>query len=121
MDAARGLDSPIIAGTCASVRRRACAIGDGTAITVHLHSEAEHRTWNLVDARETAAVLALIGRRDLPWNRVAGMVEEAGSALALLAQLDDTAQQQLLVEEPRDRPNLDELQGRVEQWEAEGI
>jgi DNA processing protein len=59
-----------------------------------------------VGARETAAVLALIARRDLPWSRIAGMLEEEGSALALF---DDG-------ERP---PSLDELQDRVDEWRAE--
>ena len=44
---------------------------------------------NLVSIRETAAVLALMARRDptLPWNRLAGAIEEEGSALALLGRL----------------------------------
>ena len=38
----------------------------------------------LVSTRERAAVLALMARRVLPWNRLAGAIEERGSALALL-------------------------------------
>src|SRR5437763_7542156 len=36
--------------------------------------------------RETAAVLALMARREHPWNRLAGAIEEAGSAAQLLEE-----------------------------------
>jgi DNA processing protein len=63
-----------------------------------------------------------MGRRDLPWNRVAGEVEEAGSALALLARLEDAEPAQLFAAgvAPRGR-SLDDMQTLVESWEAEGI
>ena len=44
----------------------------------------------LVSARERAAVLALMARRKMEWNRLAGSIEEEGSALGLLEQLEET-------------------------------
>jgi DNA processing protein len=76
----------------------------------------------LVSTRETAAVLALMARRDatLPWNRLAGAIEEEGSALALLEQREQSSAQQLfLVDEAR--TTLDQLEDRVHGWEREGI
>jgi DNA processing protein len=76
---------------------------------------------SLVASRETAAVLALTRRRDLPWNRVAGRVEDAGSAMALLAELEHATPEQLFADESDYRPSLDSVQGLVEEWEGEGI
>ena len=77
----------------------------------------------LVSTRETAAVLALKARRDrdLPWNRLAGAIEEEGSALRLLDQVaaGDCAEQLFTVD--REKASLDELEDRVHAWEREGI
>jgi DNA processing protein len=73
----------------------------------------------LVSARETAAVLVLIQRRDLPWNKVAGMVDEKGSALALLDELDSRETQALFDE--REPVDLGALGDQLEAWRAEGI
>lgn len=43
----------------------------------------------LVSTRERAAVLALMARRKLAWNRLAGSIEECGSALRLLEDLEE--------------------------------
>lgn len=77
---------------------------------------------SLVSARETAAVLALMARkeRDLPWNRIAGAIEEEASALQLLERLDASVPDRLF-EVDRQRVSLDELENRVHAWEAEGI
>jgi len=75
---------------------------------------------SLVSARETAAVLALMARRDLPWNRIAGAVEEEGSALALLRQLDDAAADRLFDVDQK-QATLDQLEDWVHAWEREGI
>jgi len=76
----------------------------------------------LVSTRETAAVLALMARRDrdLPWNRLAGAIQEEGSALALLARLNDAATDQLFTVDEK-TVTLDELENHVNGWEAEGI
>jgi DNA processing protein len=73
-----------------------------------------------VATRETAAVLCLMERRDLPWNRLAGLIEGAGSALALLKRLDEETPRPLFDERPEVGP-LDAMQTHVESWEAEGI
>src|SRR5665811_1059615 len=49
----------------------------------------------IVGTRERAAVLALMARRKVEWNRLAGSIEEAGSALTLLEQLDGTGDSRL--------------------------
>jgi DNA processing protein len=75
---------------------------------------------SLVSTRETAAILALRTRRDLPWNRIAGAVEEEGSALRLLEQLDEAAADRLFTVDAK-RYTLDELEEHVHAWEREGI
>jgi DNA processing protein len=74
-----------------------------------------------LSSTETAAVLTLLGRRDLPWNRVAGMVEEAGSALRFVTELDDAAPGRLFEDDARRERGLDEMRTRVAGWESEGI
>lgn len=74
----------------------------------------------LVSVRETAAVLALMARRSLPWNRLAGAIEEEGSALRLLEDLEQLAPGQLFAVEGR-RTTLDEFEEHVHAWEDEGI
>lgn len=75
---------------------------------------------SLVSARETAAILALKARRDIAWNRLAGAVEEEGSALRLLQRLDEDAAEQLFSIDER-KLSLDELEEHVHTWEREGI
>ena len=79
-------------------------------------------TRTLLSARETAAVLALMARRDreLPWNRLAGAIEEEGSALRLLERLDDQASERLFAIDEVEL-SLDQLEEHVHAWEAEGI
>jgi DNA processing protein len=74
----------------------------------------------LVSARERAAVLALVARRSLPWNRLAGAIEEEGSALALLGRLQAPAADQLF-EVDEQKVTLDELEDHVHAWEREAI
>jgi DNA processing protein len=57
---------------------------------------------------------------DLPWNRLAGAIEEEGSALALLERLEDGAADRLF-EVDQQTVSLDELEDRVHAWEAEEI
>jgi DNA processing protein len=77
---------------------------------------------NLESVRERAAVLALKARRDrsLPWNRLAGAIEEHGSALGLLRDLDERADQRLFSVE-KEKVTLDDLENRVLAWQEEGI
>jgi DNA processing protein len=74
----------------------------------------------LVSARETAAVLALMARRPLPWNRLAGAIEEEGSALDLLLRVDQAAAERLF-EVDEHKVTLDALEERVHSWEHEGL
>jgi DNA processing protein len=75
---------------------------------------------SLVSSRETAAVLALMARRDVAWNRLAGAIEEEGSALRLLELLDSTAPDRLFVVD-REEVTLDQLEEHVYSWEREGL
>lgn len=76
----------------------------------------------LVSVRETAAVLALMARREreIPWNRLAGAIEEEGSALTLLERLEDAAADRLFSVDDR-TVTLDQLEDRVHAWETESI
>lgn len=75
-----------------------------------------------MSTRETAAVLALMARREraLPWNRLGGAIEEEQSALQLLERLDASAAGRLF-EVEKQQVSLDDLEDRVHAWEAEGI
>jgi DNA processing protein len=75
---------------------------------------------SLVSARERAAVLALMARRPLPWNRLAGEIEEEGSALDLLLRLDEGAPERLFHVDER-QVTLDALEDHVHIWEREGF
>jgi DNA processing protein len=74
----------------------------------------------LVSTRERAAVLALMARRKVEWNRLAGSIEEAGSALRLLEQLEETGDPRLFAVESA-QVTLDQLEERVISYEREGI
>jgi DNA processing protein len=74
----------------------------------------------LVSTRERAAILALIARRKVEWNRLAGSVEEAGSALALLEQLEEAGDPRLFAVESAS-VTLDQLEERVISYEKEDI
>ncbi len=84
-------------------------------------SERMFDSRSLVSARETAAVLALMTRRSLPWNRLAGAIEDEGSALHLLGQLEEEQSHDRLFEIEQKRVTLDELEEHVHAWEREGI
>jgi DNA processing protein len=77
-------------------------------------------TANLASPRETAAVLALMARQPLPWNRLAGEIEEHGSALAALDALDTDGASRLFTVD--DAPvTLEALEQHVQTWQREGI
>jgi DNA processing protein len=85
-----------------------------------LESERMFDSDTLVSVRERAAVLALLARRPVPWNRLAGAIEEEGSALRLLQSIDSDAEERLF--EVDDSPlSLDQLEGQVHSWSQEGI
>ena len=75
---------------------------------------------DLVSTRERAAVLALAARRTVPWNRLAGWIEEEGSALAVLDEIEASAPDQLFQLDEQ-TVTLDELEERIHDWEREGI
>jgi DNA processing protein len=81
---------------------------------------------DLVSTRERAATLALLAQRreltarGLPWNRVAGAIEDAEGALNLLRRLDEGAADRLFVVEEK-KVTLDQLEEQVLAYEAEGI
>jgi DNA processing protein len=75
----------------------------------------------LVSARETVGVLALMARHSLPWNRLAGAIEEEGSALALLDRLPSPADDRLFVLGDEGDVTLDQLEDHIHAWEREGI
>lgn len=84
--------------------------------------EYEHmfETETLVSTRERAAVLALLARRRVQWNRLAGSIEEAGSALLLLEELEEANDPRLFAVESAEI-TLDQLEERVISYEREGI
>jgi hypothetical protein len=74
---------------------------------------------SLIDTRERAAVLALMTRKTVPWNRLAGAIEEEGSALRFLEQQEDQAEpptQLFRVEEKL--VSLDQMEGYVQILDA---
>ena len=85
-----------------------------------LSSEYMFPSDSLVSVRERAAVLALLARRQLPWNRLAGEIEEEGSALRLLDKMDADAEERLFRIDDK-RVSLDQLEEQVHVWMREGI
>jgi DNA processing protein len=75
---------------------------------------------SLVSTRERAAVLALMARRRVQWNRLAGSIEEVGSALTLLESLEESGDPRLFAVESAE-VTLDQLEERVLAYEGEGI
>jgi DNA processing protein len=74
----------------------------------------------LVSTRERAAVLALMARRKVHWSRLAGSIEEFGSALGLLEELEEAKDPRLFPVEGG-AVTLDQLEERVIAYEGEGI
>lgn len=85
-----------------------------------VNSEHMFDSPSLVGTRERAAVLALMARRGVQWNRLAGSIEEAGSALALLEELEAAGDPRLFPVEGSEL-SLDQLEERVIEYEKEGI
>jgi DNA processing protein len=73
---------------------------------------------SVVETRERAAVLALMARRAAPWNRLAGAIEEVGSALRLLEHQD---QPDRLFEVEGKQFSLDQMEDYINGLEDEGI
>lgn len=66
-------------------------------------------------------MLALMTLRSIPWNRLAGDVEEEGSALRLLERVDGTVTDGRLFRVDEARVSLDGMEAYLEGLEAEGI
>jgi len=75
---------------------------------------------SLVAARERAAVLALMTRREVPWNRLAGAIEEEGSALRLLSSWEAEMARTLFPVDG-DQVTLDQMEDDVHKFADEGI
>ena len=73
---------------------------------------------SLIDARERAAVLALMTRRPVAWNRLAGAIEEDGSALHMLQSLPEPGE--LFAVEGK-QVTLDQMERYIYDLEAEGV
>lgn len=95
--------------------RRLPSIRCATYPHEHMFADA-----SLVSRRETAAILALMAARALPWNRIAGAVEEEGGALALLEALQPSTPETLFPIEEK-RVTLDQLENYVSELAAEDI
>jgi DNA processing protein len=65
---------------------------------------------------ERAALVLLLRTGSRPWQHYAALVEEAGSAIAVLEE-EAGPQQQLFAP----HPDLDAAAGQIEQWRAEGM
>jgi DNA processing protein len=74
---------------------------------------------SLIEARERAAILALMTRRILPRNRLAGAIEDEGSAISLLDRLDDPGDRLFNIES--EKYTLDEMESYIHRLEDEGI
>jgi len=85
-----------------------------------LESEHMFDRPDLVSTRERAAVLALMARRSIEWNRVAGAIEDRGSALGLLEDMEAAGDPRLFAVESS-QVTLDELEEKVIAYEGEGI
>jgi len=77
-------------------------------------------TPTLVSTRERAAVLALMARRKVEWNRLASAIEEAESALLLLEQMEASRDSRLF-EVETSQVTLDQLEERVISYEQDNI
>jgi DNA processing protein len=69
--------------------------------------------------REKAAAVALLRRRARPWSHYADLIEEAGSAVAVLDAESGDDRPQLFGAE--DAPDLDAIATEVMAWESEGM
>jgi DNA processing protein len=77
-----------------------------------------------MDLVETAALIALVRRGDRAWHHYAHVVEEAGSALAVLrGDVADQLEPTTLFEsrEPAQEPDLDPIVAEIEGWRRDGM
>jgi DNA processing protein len=77
-----------------------------------------------MDDRETAALVALLRRPGTRWLDMTDEVDAAGSAIAVLEQIESTPEQGNLFSTARPSgtwPDLDEIQRELDSWHREGI
>jgi len=73
------------------------------------------------DRTEAAALIALLRAGARPWTEYADLVEEAGSAVAVLDREHDAVPATLFGGEERPSERLEEIVAEIEVWEAEGM
>jgi DNA processing protein len=71
------------------------------------------------DRTEAAALIALLRAGERPWAECAGLVEEAGSAVAVLEDERTAEPPTLFGEEPA--TGLEEIAAEIDAWEAAGM
>jgi DNA processing protein len=74
----------------------------------------------MTDRIEAAALIALLRAGRRPWAEYADLVEEAGSALAILER-DHAPEPATLFDAEPSPPPLDEIAAEIAAWEAEGM
>ena len=75
-------------------------------------------------ARETAAIVALLRRKDVPTQSVADLIADHGSAVAALANALASGALQLFDDGPpelAESTDLDAIEAEIRGWEAEGL
>lgn len=79
----------------------------------------------MTDLHETAALIALLRRGDRPWHQEAALVEEAGSAAAVLSGEHvgpgEASAPQLFDAGGQAAADLPAIEDEVRQWETEGM
>lgn len=98
--------------------KRTCSRYGSQVPSIEYERMFDHDT--LVSTRERAAVLALMARRKVQWNRLAGSIEEVGSALGLLEKPEEANDPRLFAVEGA-QITLDQLEERVIAYKNEGI
>jgi DNA processing protein len=72
------------------------------------------------DRTEAAALIALLRAGGRPWAEYANMVEEAGSAIAVLER-EHATEPPTLFSDDRPSAHLDEIAAEIDSWEAAGM
>ena len=106
----------------------------GGVLTLRPATVNDERRWASVwvaglflmpDLHETAALIALLRRGNSPWHQQAALVEEAGSAAAVLSGEHvgptETPAQPLFPTDDIVAADLQAIEDEVGQWEAEGM
>lgn len=78
----------------------------------------------MTDAREAAALIALLRRGDRLWHHYSALLELAGSALAVLRgdyEEPGDPQHRLFHDATFDEPDLDAITAEIKDWEREGM